>query len=209
MQFGPLSQADLRRVAAINAAYLQFIAGDDRHAERHRRLLSAAARQRVLALDASGREVVAACPFLLCSVRDLSIGADAPGRRTLQLIGGTGSGADLVVFMALTMLSRIARRRPFAARVLSGTDIAWCRELEALDEPAIAGIARAQAARLKPVHADVPEFWSELLRSGRVSRLRRRAVRAAGLQLLQSSLGCGDSALAARRLRVTKSRSGG
>lgn len=185
MVYKALEEGDLRHLAAINRSYLEFLGSSDRHAARQLERLEPAAREMLRRLTPAQREETARSPFLLCSIREVDVGGDGPPPGSFELFRGAAPSLELVLYMSLSLLRRLVGRRPFAARVLGGVDVAWCSELAALDEPALAAIAHAQSGRVRPVHAAVPGFWPELLQCAELVPLRRRAVRAAGLQLQQ------------------------
>ncbi len=209
MGFEALRREDLTDLAAINENYLAFLAGSDPHAARQLESLEPAAREMIRRLPAASRPAVAKCPVLLCSVRAMDVGRiESSGE--FQLFRGTAPTVDLIAYMSLSLLRRIAWRRPFAARLLGGVDSHWCEALADLDDPGLARLAHAQASRLRPVHAGVPGFWPELLLCGELEPLRRQAVRAAGLQLQQHRPPPvpAPARLAASRVRASRRRSG-
>jgi hypothetical protein len=185
MVYKALEEGDLRHLAAINRSYLEFLGSNDRHAGRQLERLEPPAREMLRRLTPAQREEAARSPFLVCSVREVDVGGSGGEPGNFELFRSAAPSVELVLYMSLSLLRRLVARRPFAARLLAGVDAVWCAELAALDEPQLAGIAHAQAARLRPVHAAVPGFWPELLRCAELVPLRRRAVRAAGLQLQQ------------------------
>ncbi|WP_405232688.1 hypothetical protein [Lentisalinibacter salinarum] len=207
MNYKALEDNDLRHLAAINRSYLEFLGSNDRHAARQLERLEPTAREMLRRLTPAHRAEAASSPFLLCSVRAVDVGGGAdPG--TFELFRGAAPSVELVLYMSLSLLRRLAWRRPFAARLLGGVDAAWCDELAGLDEPALAAVAHAQAARLRPVHASVAGFWPELLRCAELVPLRRRAVRAAGLQLQQRLPATLPLRAAASRLQAARRRFG-
>jgi hypothetical protein len=208
MVYKALEEGDLRHLAAINRSYLEFLGSSDRHAARQLERLEPAAREMLRRLTPAQREAAARSPFLLCSVRDVDVGGAGTDPGTFELFRAAAPSVELVLYMSLSLLRRLAGRRPFAARLLGGVDAAWCDELAPLDEPALAAIAHAQAVRLRPVHAAVTGFWPELLQCAELVPLRRRAVRAAGLQLQQRVPLSLPQRAAASRMRASRRRSG-
>ncbi|WP_405224745.1 hypothetical protein [Lentisalinibacter sediminis] len=208
MTYKALKDNDLRHLAAINRSYLEFLGSNDRHAARQLERLEPTAREMLRRLTPEQRGEAASSPFLLCSVRAVDVGGSAADPGSFELFRGAAPSVELVLYMSLSLLRRLAWRRPFAARLLGGVDAAWCDELAGLDEPALAAIAHAQAARLRPVHAAVAGFWPELLRCAELVPLRRRAVRAAGLQLQQRLPATPPLRAAASRLQASRRRSG-
>lgn len=206
MRFRPLSARDMDDLAAVNADYLRFLASGDPYAVQHLQALPVTARERLRRLDTDQTAEAARCPFLLCGLHRVEIDLETPRGRNLELIGGAASGPALVLLTTLSLLRRIGRRRPFAVRVVAGTGMEWCKALVHLDDPAVVGVARRQASRLRPVHAGVRKFWPELLSGPELSPLRRRAIRAAGLQLLQMPHDERPMAAAASRIRVARRR---
>jgi len=185
MDYEALEQDDLRHLAAIIRSDLELLGSNDRHAFRQLERLESPARELVRRLTPAQREEAARSPFLLCSVREVDVGGSGADPGNFELFRSAAPSVELVLYMSLSLLRRLVARRAFAARLLGGVDAAWCAELAALDEPQLAAIAHIQATRLRPVHAAVPGLWPELLRCAELVPLRRRAVRAAGLQLQQ------------------------
>jgi hypothetical protein len=208
MVYKALEQGDLRHLAAINRSYLEFLGSNDRHAARQLERLEPAAREMLRRPTPAQNEAAARSPFLLCSIREVDVGGSAAPPGSFELFRGSAPSVELVLYMSLSLLRRLVGRRPFTARVLGGVDAAWCGELATLGEPALAAIAHAQAGRVRPVHATVPGFWPELLQCAELVPLRRRAVRAAGLQLLQRLPMPPPHRLAAARLQAPRRRSG-
>src|SRR6056297_2145208 len=167
MAYKALEDNDLRHLAAINRSYLEFLGSNDRHAARQLERLEPAAREMLRRLTPEDRAEAASSPFLLCSVGAVDVGAGGADPGSFELFRGMAPSVELVLYMSLSLLRRLAWRRPFAARLLGGVDTAWCEELAGLDELTLAAIAHA--ARLRPVRASVAGFWPELLRRhGRV-----------------------------------------
>ncbi|MDX1518131.1 MAG: hypothetical protein R3288_14900, partial [Woeseiaceae bacterium] len=141
------------------------------------------------------------CPFLLFSLAE----DDAPRWNRLfertrmsrpDLVDAMADGPDTlapVVLAALGFLWQLARRRPYAARVVSGASLAWC---ERLAEATLVDLFRFAVSEHDLVGfrngADAA-FWRRLLVSATSARKSvRRAARLAALQSLLTRMQAGS-----------------
>lgn len=188
MAFDGPDRHDYDNVASLNHMYLTHLRRDP---ELQRGLAGATAKvgQRLLALTLQECERLEAAPFLLFSFQEQD---DRYWDRVLAERGGqdlfdsSGSAAaETVSSAALGVLWQLAKRNPYALRVICGATLYWCERIadltfcRLLDAVHSAG----QVPALRLAHRE--ELWSKLLGDG-VSRTPevRFAAQLAALQLL-------------------------
>lgn len=190
MDFQPPEPADLANVHALNTAFIDALCA---------KILPA----RLLAIVPHGLQATCSetraparlrrCPFLLFSLAEddarrwnrLFERARSPHPDLVDAMAGAPDRFAPVVLAALGFLWHLARRRPYAARVVSGASLAWC---ERLAESTLVDIHRFAVAEDDLVGfrngADAA-FWRRLLVSATSSdKSVRRAARLAALQSL-------------------------
>ncbi len=186
MDYAPPDSADLDGVHALNRAFLDR-AGD---------------RLRLGNLDGSARERLARCAFLLFTLADFDAVRWRPvfgGRYAPDLIteAGRPQPADAAIAVsAAGFLWELSRRRPYAARVVSGATLEWCNELACASPIVLFAFAASEPDLLTPCRRDDNRFWDTLTR---VATSDDRAVRsAARLTALQCMLTTGADRLRER-----------
>jgi len=175
MEFHGPAGTDLENVTALNERYLEL---------RRRQ-----PGDPLAGLGQAARQRLAASPFLLFSLREHEAArwerllADGV---QLELHGSNADGqaADRELRVAaVSVLWQLARRNPFAARLVTGAPPAWCARLAAT--MLVSLITRVSDARdlLTPRFPDTDPIWLRLLEAtGSPDRDRQRAVRIAALQ---------------------------
>lgn len=190
MDFQPPEPADLANVRALNAAFLDALC---RQTLPERLLAGPPDGLQAACGDARVLERLERCPFLLFSLAE----HDAPRwdrlfnqrrRARPDLVDAMGSHADstvTVVLAALGFLWQLARRRPYAARVVSGASLAWCEHLAECTLVDIYRFAGAETRLVAYRNAGNTAFWRRLLVSATSSEKPvRHAARLAALQML-------------------------
>jgi len=153
-------------------------------------------------------ERLATTPFLLLSLRERDpdywsfLGSDAPNADLLSTTRKAGECGQLAA-ASLGFLWQLARRNPYAARLVSGATLNWCEQLA---ECTLFLVLQSTAARgdlLRPRRADDVEFWAKLLGPGLCSEQQvRGAAQLSALQLILTD----DPAARYRSLRAAASR---
>lgn len=213
MDFRPPEATDFANVEALNDAFLDAIC--------RRRLgdvagLGAVLETEIADLGAGARRRLCRCPFLLFSL------AEHDSSRWQPLFDG-GVAPDLlsesaqptadearVVTAAIGFLWQLARRRPYAARVVSGASLDWCSCLGQCTLFDCLQFATTDPGLLSVRLHDHPSFWRRLLGPGTSANDKlRRAAHLSALQMLltrqpeqQQALPAAACALPAPALRV-------
>jgi hypothetical protein len=195
MEYEGPTQDDLDNVAALNGAWLDYLARDP---------------ERMPQLSSAARERLAATPFLLFTFREQDEAwwqSLLDGSRQRDLLAAQPAVTEQLLTlqsMGLAFLWQLSRRNPYVARIVSGASLAWCERIVEITlvemlEPA----ARCQilAPRFK---LDSHEFQRLLRRGASALRLTREAAQIAALQSLLTQADAVDYArLPAAACRVT------
>ena len=187
MEYQCPEPADLANVEALNQAFLRWLHEQQQHlkpcGETTTRL-----GDRLGRLD--DREVghLARVPFLLMSLdehddrRWREVFAAAP---CVDLFDAQHRRGEIENRLALAMLGflwQLARRNPYAARLVSGATLEWCDQLATLSLVAL----YAQVGRCSPLQPRLSrdtDFWKKLLGAGTSNRREvRLAARASAMQ---------------------------
>ncbi len=203
--------ADLENVHALNTAFLEWLAGDDRS-----RALPANTPQLLAGLDRRQLARLARVPFMLVSLREYdedywrSLFAQ---RQNMSLLSGMQKPDDAgsrLTTAALGFLWQLASRNPYAARLVSGAGLNWCEQLAGCTFMDLVGRVAEEPSLLEPRMSDDVEFWTKMLTSG-VSNKRdvRMAARVSALQSVLTGaahLTYRQFATAARQLPAARMR---
>lgn len=188
MEYPGPEPADLSQVHALNQAFLEYALS------RRDRLVAELAtgiQERLAAGCGDVRRRLARCPFLLFSVSedDERIWApffgNEPQRDLLEEGARPGAEELELTCAALGLIWQLAKRNPYAARVVSGASLAWCDQIAGV---ALVDLIRYSASRrmlLRFRSAGDAAFWTQLSRAA-VSDAQtvRAAARITALQLL-------------------------
>jgi hypothetical protein len=188
MDFHGPDASEYVNVAALNRAFLVRLRSSTAGAGL-RRALPQPLREPVRALRDLQLERLATAPFLLLSVREADEGfwSDLVAQpREPELFAAHGIAADDLVTATLSFLWYLARRNPYALRMVCGAAPGWCRAVS--DRPLLDLLQHASSATdvLVPRRAGDVAFWQRLLGPGVSSQPDIRA--AAQLACLQSVL---------------------
>ncbi len=191
MEFTGPDHCDLNDVRAINRAFLVLLGSSE--GERLRASLPTGLQPAVQALSALQVQRLGGVPFLLLSLNESDEGYWSRGSRTgpiRDLFAPTVDSADplsRIATAAAGFLWQLARRNPYAARVISGGTPGWCEQLAA--QPLLHVLERVVEDHrdVRPRLAEDSVFWHRLLGAGvtGVAEIRR----AAHLCALQTVLG--------------------
>ena len=176
--------ADLENVRALNTAFLEWLAGDDRN-----RALPAQSPALFASLEQRKLARLAQVPFMLFSLREYDEDywrTLFSARRNMGLLSAMQKPDDTgsrLTNAALGFLWQLASRNPYAARLVSGASLAWCEQLAACTLMDLIDRVAEEPTLLEPRMGDDSELWTKLLTSG-VSRKRdvRMAARVSALQ---------------------------
>lgn len=178
---------DLADVRSLNAAFLEYLSSND--GEQLRRDLPASLRPAVAALSSRQIERLAGVPFLLMSVSESD---DTYWDRLLldrpvtDLFTPSHSDADSlaqIASAALGFLWQLARKNPYAVRLICGATLNWCEQLAACTLLHVLRRAVADPRVVVPRLADDSVFWHRLLGAGLSSEsVVRRASHLSALQ---------------------------
>ncbi len=170
MDFSGPEPADYANVHALNAAFLAVLRDGDRGTSL-RRQLPEAARSALQALSTLQVQRLGEVPFLLMSFREY----DEDHLRRIVVIDrqtdllrdpGPLDDARRLATAGIGFLWHLARRNPYATRLVSGASIGWCERLaDSTLLPLVQNIACSED--LPEVRfADDPAIWSKLLGPG-------------------------------------------
>ena len=201
---GPDS-ADLADVYALNLAALQWL-----RCERPGENLTIACRSRIAGLSTLQAQRLAEVPFLLLSLRERDteywarIYREEP-RADLFAAGVSQAPEQERLAAAIVgFLWQLARRNPYAARLVSGASVDWCERLASQSLFDVFRSAATSSAILVPRLHDDEAFWCRLLGPGISSSAEvREAAQICALQAVVPVGGDADPA----RLRNAACRS--
>lgn len=189
MDFQPPERVDLANVQALNAAFLDAL----RARTLPDRLLTGLPDGLPAACDDTRALLrLRRCPFLLFSLAEYDMarwdrlfGQQAVLQPDLVDTMAAARGvAEPVVLAALGFLWQLARRQPYAARIVSGASLTWCERLAGTTLIDIYRFA-AETALIGFRNSSDNAFWQRLLVSATsVEKSVRRAARLAALQML-------------------------
>jgi hypothetical protein len=202
MEFWGPASADYADVRSLNRTFLCILRASGPGAAQRRKLPENVGPQ-VVGLTDLQIERLSGCPFLLMSFRE----RDADYWRSLLADQPTGDlwaeapgdAAERIVTAGLAFLWQLARRNPYAVRLIAGASVAWCEQLAAAELIDLLQRAASRGDLLSPRFAGQADPWSRLLGPGLGSRPAIRT--AAHLSVLQSML-TGATATGQRRLRA-------
>jgi hypothetical protein len=190
MDFSGPERSDLKDVQSINLAFLSFLRSTA--GEPLRNCLPVTLQPAMQALRQRQVERLASVPFLLISIGEFNEQCwsnSSPGRPVRDLFTPTRDESDplsRIATAAAGFMWQLARKNPYAARVVSGATLAWCEELAEQTLLRVFECAVGDQRMLTPRMTDNTAFWSRLLGAGVSSETEIR--RAAHLSALQSVL---------------------
>lgn len=190
MEYKGPETTDLRDACALNTAFLEYLSGNN--GEQMRRELPASLRSVVAALSSRQIERLAAVPFLLMSLSESDdtywdrLMLERPVR---DLFTPSHSAADplaQIASAALAFLWQLARKNPYAVRLICGASLNWCEQLAASTLLHVLQRANDDQRVVQPRLAADSVFWHRLLGAGLSSESGVR--RASHLSALQTVL---------------------
>jgi len=187
MDFLGPEPADFANVTALNRAFLMRLR-DPLSGERLRLCLPSRAQSSIRRLSHLQVERLSTLPYLLLSVRERDQAcwralADDNPNRDLLLPGN--ESADEIVTATLSFLWQLARRNPYAVRLISGATLNWCEQLADYTLLTLLQRAAIRNDLLQPRLADNEDLWLRLLGPGLSPDSQvRRAAHVASLQVM-------------------------
>ena len=184
---GPAA-ANYANVRSLNRTFLGMLRASGCGAAQ-RRALPEKIRPQIVGLTDLHIERLSRCPFLLLSLRE----RDADYWQQALSSKPTGdlwadsiaSVEERIVTAGLAFLWQLARRNPYAVRLIAGAGVPWCERLADVELLDLLQSAGSRGDLLSPRFAGQVEPWSKLLGPGIASRPVVRA--AAQLSVLQLS----------------------
>ncbi len=167
MEYTGPESADLRDVCSLNAAFLEYLSSSN--GEQLRRELPASLRPAVVALSSRQIERLAAVPFLLMSLSETDDAywdrpmPDRPVRDLFTPSHIETSPLAQIVSATLGFLWQLARKNPYAVRLISGASLNWCERLAACTMLHVLQRAADDQRRVLPRLAEDRVFWHRLL----------------------------------------------
>ena len=171
MAFDGPEPADYENVRSLNRAFLALLSGDRRPPAALLPLMPALA-QRMAALAAEQAARLATAPFLLFSFRERDDQywehAFATARHPDLFVesGNIPAATRRLVAAGLGFVWQLARRNPFAARILCGASLHWCDQLADSTLWRILVLAGRRDDVLTLRSAADDELWHKLLEDG-------------------------------------------
>jgi hypothetical protein len=207
MDFNGPDAADFAEVAALNHAFLVRLRSPGATGMQLREHLPGSLHPVVLALRDLQVERLASSPFLLLSLReqDPAYWQRLAGEHVApDLFAAGGEDTDEIAAATLSFLWHLARRNPYAVRLVAGAGNDWCSIMTSNTLISILRRASSRPDLLQPRLAGNVAFWSRLLGPGLDSSPTiRRAAHTTCLQTLLTDLPepARQPRLAARRSR--------
>lgn len=195
MDFQPPDPADLANVHALNGAFIDCVS----NRAVPEALLNSLSPPLLAALqecDAKRLDRLCHKPFLIFSLAEQDTGRWRRlfERRTsappdlIDALCIENNPAACLVSGALGFLWQLARRRPYAARVVSGASLAWCERLSERTLIEVLQFAVAEKDLLRLQMSGEAAFWQRMLVAGTSpEKAIRRAASLCSLQMLLTS----------------------
>lgn len=182
-----LIEGHLEEVAALNAQYLALLLARGAPAADPRLAADSPLLARMARLGEERLAELADCPFLLYTLGEDELIPQYRGFGRAEELADASRGLPALALMSLTWLRSLARRNPFAVRLIAGATEGWCVELAGAAPGALVNHARRAERWMRPRFAREGRFWEDAIAAIEERRGERlRAVRTAGLQRLLS-----------------------
>ena len=165
---GPYS-ADFADVAVLNHAFLVRLRSPCAAGAHLRGYLPEQLHPVITALRDVQIERLSASPFLLLSLRERDAGfwqRLAFDHASPDLFGAQDESSDEIAAAALSFLWHLARRNPYAARLVAGAGNDWCSLLTGTTLLTLLRQASGRRDLLHPRLAGDRTFWTKLLGPG-------------------------------------------
>ena len=171
MEFQGPAARDLKNVTALNQAFLDVLRNHD-DARAGERPATSALVAKLEALGARRSDRLAQCPFLLFALAEFEdwrwarlFEEEEPGDLIDRLERPSESAARLAA-ATLGFLWELAKRNPYAARIVSGASLSWCEQLTDSSPVRLFKFAASEPRLVAPRLVNRMEFWTKLLDAG-------------------------------------------
>ncbi|GEM_PF-849195 len=170
MDFPGPEPADIVHVAALNDAFIRLAVSSE--GRRLRAALPGTLAASLCRLEEPALERIARTPFLLGAIDECGtdrwermLGASGPSD-LVDRLDGPPAGEQRLVGAMLGFLGDLARRNPYAARVVSGAPLAWCEHVAGLSPIERVDIAASGTGLLAFRDVHNARFWQRLMSAG-------------------------------------------
>lgn len=208
MEYRGPEQDDFHNVRSLNRECLTRLAGGDPHAAPLEDMPERLAL-RLVRLRPAQCERLAATPFLLFSFRERDNEywgrlLDDTGTRNLFSAGAEADDVRMPLIAAgLGFVWQLARRNPYAARLICGASLHWCEQLAERTLLEVVTVAASCPDVLVMREAGNRPLWNKLLQNGISYEPEvRRAAHIGALQYVLTSVSRGDAARTALAARA-------
>ncbi len=215
MDFAGPESEDFTNVRALNRAFLRLITGK-RDVNAARIDAPDSVTRRLHKLKDSQVENLSKTPFLLFSLREReadyweTIFANPVTRDLFTEFASQSDEQSRLVAASLGFLWQLAKRNPYAARLICGASLYWCEQIAETTICQLLAIAGARSDLLTLRFSHDEELWRKLLQDGirREQRIRDAAQLSALQFVLTRSDNYGNKSLpiAARTVQRPKFR---
>lgn len=169
MEFESPDAADIANVCCLNQRFLGHMRAAGLGRDEQQPATAAAGLSR---LDVQRQRHLAESPFLLFSLAENDserwkpVFERRPVANLLLPLDAPGASEVRIVTTALGFLWQLAKRRPYAARVVSGASYVWCEQLALCTLVDLFEFAAVTPALLAPRLTHNAPFWHKLLSAG-------------------------------------------
>lgn len=171
MEFQGPAASDLSNVNALNLAFLRLQSDQD-HLQLRARPATSVLLGKLLPLGSRRSDRLAQCPFLLFALAesedcrwdrlfDTEVEADL-----IDTLDDSPAPSARLAAASLGFLWELAKRNPYAARLVSGASLRWCEQLADCSPVRLFQFAASERNLLTPRLATRTEFWEKLLSAG-------------------------------------------
>lgn len=199
MEYEGLTSDDLANVRALNRAWLD---------------ISKVGSRQLSELSSRRLDRIAAAPFLLFSLREKDLAlwerllTDNAQRDLFHRSANLAGGLRHLQATAIAFLWALARRNPYAARLISDAPLYWCERIASATLIQATAAAAQQELAAARIQSDSPEYRRLILRGSSAVRDAREFAHITTLQSLLTGTGAARHgrlpAAACRMTRVAK-----
>ena len=196
MDFQGPEAGDLANVHALNFAFLDGLRKDGDDPVRARPETEALVAK-LASLGGHQSDRLAQCPFLLFALAEAedwrwdSLFNSEERRDLIDKLERPSEVSARLTAATLGFLWELAKRNPYAARLVSGASLNWCEQLSDTSPVRLFQFAASESGLISPRLANRAEFWTKLLDAG--SSREKNIRHAAQLCALQTALTCQKS----------------
>ena len=188
MEFQGPEARDLANVYALNQAFLDVLRNADEQLLRAWPANDALVKK-LVALGRHRADRLAQCPFLLFALAESEewrwarLFDEQESPDLVDRLERPSEASARLAAAALGFLWELAKRNPYAARLVSGATLSWCEQLTDTSPVRLFEFAASEPKLLAPRLANRNEFWAKLLVAGSSQdKDIRHAAQLCGLQ---------------------------